>query len=72
MTEAKKATKSRDKSEKNLAAELNKIPTQTDSTKLQAADKQSSVQSKDDIKSANDAVNNELFDLWDANEFVPP
>jgi hypothetical protein len=71
MTVAKKQTKIKDKSEKNLAAELNKIPTQTDSTELQTSGKQNSVQSKDDIKSANDAANNEIFDLWDANEFVP-
>ncbi|MDQ3713978.1 MAG: hypothetical protein M3388_17410, partial [Acidobacteriota bacterium] len=71
MTEAKKQTKIKDKSKKNLAAELNKIPTQTDSTELQTSDKQNSVQSKEDIKSANDAANNEIFDLWDANEFVP-
>jgi hypothetical protein len=71
MSKTERRTKTKDKSKKNLAAELNKIPTRTDSTELQTSDKQNSVQSEEDIKSANDAFYNELFDVWDANEFMP-
>ena len=67
----KTPTKVKEKAKNNLADELNKVPTQSDSAELQTANEANAVQSGEDIKSEDEAAYDSLFDNWDEQAFVP-